>query len=169
MCDTPAKPTQRFGERFLEVMAALDEVNQPGRGASVETFLDACGQKRRFAMEIFGGDGATFLTAREQRDDGLPGLLLVERFDEGSQPAPRGALWDRIRVRLATRDLARDPDNGRLQLLTGDLRAQLTTDPERPDGPPAVLIDDLRLSWEELGLLLSAYEGFALNVRVCDD
>ncbi len=166
MSDQADKPTQRYGERYLEVLAALDELNQPGRGAHEETFLDARGAKRRFAVEVFGGEEATFLTARELREDGLPGLMLVERYDEACLAPPIGALRSRIRARLAACDLVRDPDNGRLQLLTGLVRAQLTTDPERPDGPPAVLVDELRISWEELGSILSAYEGFGLEIEV---
>jgi hypothetical protein len=32
-----------------------------------------------------------------------------------------------------------------------------------------VLIDDLELSWEDLGRLLSAYEGFGLQIRITDE
>jgi len=169
MSDQQDKPTQRFGERFMEVMAALDEVNQPGRGGDEETFLDATGHKRRFELQVYGGGPVTFLSARELRADERPGLRLLQRFDEATENPPFGSLRDKIRGRLATRDLARDPDNGRLQLLTGDIRAQLVTDDAHPAGPPAVIIDDEILSWEDLGLLLSAYEGFGLRVRVTDE
>jgi hypothetical protein len=169
MSDTPDKPTQRFGERYMEVMAALDEVNQPGRGASEETFLDACGAKRRFALEIYGGGPMTFLSAQEERADGSPGLRLYLQFDEVTQLPPYGPLRDKIRQRLATRDLAQDPDDGSLQILTGDIRAQITSSTTDPHDLPAVLIDDLELSWEDLGRLLSAYEGFGLQIRITDE
>ncbi len=169
MNDQHEKPTQRFGERFMDTMAALDEVNVPGRGGQNETFLDACGQKRRFLVEVFGGGASTFLSAREQRPDGGPGMRLSQRFDESLEQPPHGALRDKIRARLATRDLARDPDNGALQLLTGDIRAQLSCDPAAPDDLPAVLIDDQMISWEDLGRLLSMYEGFGLQIRVTDE
>jgi hypothetical protein len=167
--DQQDKPTQRFGERFMDMMAALDEVNQPGRGGEVETFLDACGNKRRFEVEIYGGGPLTILSAREQRPDGDPGLRLYERFDESTELPPYGPLRDKIRARLATRDLARDPDTGTLQVLTGDIRVQLTCSAEGPEGAPAVLIDDELLSWEELGELLAMYEGFGLQLRITDE
>ncbi len=169
MTDTPDKPTQRFGEHLMEVMAALDEVNQPSRGGDLETFLDAAGRKRRFRLEVYGGGPLTFLSAREERTDGRLGLRLLTRFDEATENPPFGLLRDKIRARLATRDVVRDPDNGRLQLLTGQIRAQLTCDPDDPDGPPAVLVDDELLSWDELGDLLAGYEGFGLRVQVTDE
>lgn len=169
MSDQQEKPTQRFGERFMAVMAALDEVNVPGRGGEAETFLDACGNKRRFVLEVYGGGPLTFLSAQEERADGRPGVRLYLQFDEATDIPPYGPLRDKIRARLATRDLARDPDSGELQLLTGNIRAQLTCDPEDSRELPAVLIDDRQISWEELGRLLSMYEGFGLRISVTDE
>lgn len=169
MSDQQDKPTQRFGDRFIDVLAALDEVNQAGRDGEVETFLDACGNKRRFDVRIYGGGPLTFLSAWEQRPDGKPGIRMLLRFDEQSEIPPYGPLREKVQARLATRDLARDPDSGRLQLLTGIIRAQLTCSAEGPDGPPAVLIDDELLSWEDLGRLLSMYEGFGLQLRITDE
>ncbi len=165
MSDQQPKPTMPFGEGYLEILAALDEVNQAGRGGMDESFLDAQGNKRRFRLEIYGGGPATFLSAWERRADGVPGLRFVERFDEDSQLPPYGELRDRVRAHLATRDTARDPDTGRRQILTGLLRAQLTCD-DSFDHLPAVLVDDEILSWEELGELLSTYEGFGLRIEI---
>jgi hypothetical protein len=169
MSDQEDKPTLRFGDDTLEVMAALDEVNQPARGSFEETHLDARGVKRRFRLALYGGGEATFLSAVELRADDALGLRLIERFDEVRGQPPFAALRARIRARLATRDLARDPDNGRLQLLTGSLRAQLTVDPTAPEGPPAVLVDDELISWSDLGELLSAYEGFGLRLELHEE
>jgi hypothetical protein len=169
MCDRQEKPPQRFGDHYWDVLAALDEVTQAARESREETFLDARGQKRRFLVQVHGGGTLTFLSAWEQRPDGEPGMRLLERFDEGCEVPPYARLRDRVRERLATRDLARDPDSGALQLLTGSIRAQLTTDPDAPDDLPAVLIDDELLSWDDLGRLLSTYEGFGLRIRVMDE
>ena len=71
----------------------------------------------------------------------------------------------RIRERLAERDIVRD-EAGRLQLLRDLVRGQLT---ESEDGEaPAVLVDDLVLSWDELGALLLPLVGFGLRIEIHD-
>ena len=50
-------------------------------------------------------------------------------------------------------------------LLTDVLRGQLTYG----DGAgPALIVDDVVLSWEELGALLESYEGFGLRIEIHD-
>ncbi len=167
MTDPDPIPLRRFGDDITDLLAALDEVGQPRREAREEAHLDALGQRRRFRLALYGGGALTVAAAL--RDDGREGLRLVERFDERSEPAPWTALRRRLGERLARRDLVADPDSGDPRLLTGCLRAQLRCDPERPDGPPAVLVDDRLLSWEQLGELLAAYEGWGLRLELSED
>jgi hypothetical protein len=70
---------------------------------------------------------------------------------------PYGEIRDRIRERLSQRDLVRDPQSGKLENLHNLIRAQL--DEYDDDGTPMLLIDDMRISWRDLGRLLERYNG----------
>jgi len=161
--------TRRWDDRFLDTLAAQDGVGGDGREVIEEYHLDCQGSKRLFRLEVLGAGPEAFACATEIRDAAPTGVKLRRRFHEGVAPVPWGDLRAAIDERLATRDLVRDPDGGGLQVLCGRLRLQLVADPADPDGPPAVLVDDERLSWEALGRLLSAYEGWSLDVRITEE
>lgn len=84
---------------------------------------------------------------------------------------PWGEMREKIRARLAERDLANDPDSGRLEILRGLVRARIVSIPrsqeEDHDGP-ILVVDDRRLTWRELGRLFSALEGWDLRIQVLD-
>jgi hypothetical protein len=163
------RPTRRFDDRFLDTLAAQDGVGGDGREVVEEYHLDCQGNKRLFRLEILGSGPDAFLSATEVRAGAPTGITLRRSFHEGAVPVPWGELRGAIDERLATRDLVRDPDCGELQVLYGRLRLQLRANPGAPDGPPGVLVDDQFLSWEELGRLLAAYEGWGLDVRITEE
>ncbi|MFH1469097.1 MAG: hypothetical protein ABIO70_32215 [Pseudomonadota bacterium] len=169
--DDKADPrrTRRFDDRFLDTLAAQEGVGGEGREVVEEYHLDCQGQKRLFRLEIFGSGQDAFLCATEVCGGEPSGLRLRARFHEGVDPVPWGRLRNAIARRIATRDLVTDPDHGGLHLLTGLIRAQLVPDPADPDGPPAVLVDDLRLSWAQLGRVLSTCEGWGLRIEVTEE
>ena len=47
------------------------------------------------------------------------------------------------------------------------VRAQIGFAGDEGGGPP-VLVDDLELSWAELGRLLASYEGWHLRIEIID-
>lgn len=66
---------------------------------------------------------------------------------------PWGEMRDKIREWLSQRDLVRDA-TGELHELDRPIRAQIS-DRDRPDREvPLLLVDDLEVSWEELGRLV---------------
>jgi hypothetical protein len=67
-----------------------------------------------------------------------------------------------IRERLSRRDLVKTK-NG-LEMLTRTIRGQIG---EAASGEtPSVLIDDLEVTWDELGQLLRSYAGFGLRLEI---
>jgi len=72
-----------------------------------------------------------------------------------------GEIRKRIRERLATRSVVRD-EHGRLELLGDVVRGQIG---EGQGSMPSLVVDDLELSWEEVGALLQSCVGFGLANR----
>ena len=128
---------------------------------TLETFIDCTGKRRRFRLMVYAG--GRFLEAREMLDGAPSGLRFVLPVEVEEMP-PWGEIRKQIRERLARRELVRD-EAGRLNLLTDVLRGQLTYG----DGAgPAFIVDDVVLSWEELGAFLESYEGFGLRIEIHD-
>jgi hypothetical protein len=130
----------------------------------IEEFLDCTGCIRRFRLSVYAN--GRFLEAAEQREGGEPGLRFSLPTGADGVP-PWGGMREALRNRLAQRDLARDPRSGRLEILTGVVRAQIGFAGDEGAGPP-VLVDDLELSWVELGRLLASYEGWHLRIEIID-
>jgi hypothetical protein len=128
---------------------------------AAEDFVDCAGKRRRFVLQVYAG--GRFLEAREILAGGVPGARMALPVKRGEAP-PWGAIRKRIRERLARRDLTRD-ENGRAILVADALRGQLTWSPEEG---LAVIIDDVVLSWDEVGRLLECYEGFDLRLEIHD-
>jgi hypothetical protein len=84
---------------------------------------------------------------------------------------PWGAMRDKIRARLAERDVAIDPESGNLTVLRGMVRAHIHTAPgphDDDDDGPVLVVDDRRMSWRELGQMLHAFEGWNLRLEILD-
>lgn len=162
--------TSRFGENLLLSMIAMEaaEDEQDDREVMEEYHLDCQGKKRLFRIQSYGGGVATFLTAQEILEDGDPGMRVLLRFNEETEPPPYFELRTKIEERLAVRDLIRDPDSGRLEALTGLIRASITSDRET-DLAPMLVIDGEQVSWEEFGRLLTTYEGWGLHIRITSE
>ncbi len=126
----------------------------------VEEFLDCAGKRRRFLLQIYAN--GHFLEACEILDDDSRGSRIALPIRPGAAP-PWGEIRKRIRERLARRDLVQDED-GRLVLVADGFRGQLTWS----DDGVALIIDDVILSWDEVGQLLAAHEGFALHIEIRD-
>jgi hypothetical protein len=126
----------------------------------VEEYLDAAGKSRRFRLQIYAG--GRFLEAREIRDDAPSGLRFVLAVPAG-EPPPWGELRRRMRASLAKRYVVRDLA-GTLVMLHDRIRGQLDEDDDRP----ALLVDDLRLTWDELGDVLLPMVGFNICIEITD-
>jgi hypothetical protein len=127
----------------------------------VDEYLDCAGKKRQFRLRLYGE--GRFLEAVEVRRVDREGLRFVLPVKAGEVP-PWGEMRQRIRERLAQRHVVVDA-TGELQVLHSIIRGQLT------DGDPeeevlSVVVDDLLISWEQLGQLLRQYSGFGLRLQI---
>lgn len=104
------------------------------------------------------------MEAVELREGGAPGLRFLVPFGD-DEVAPWGEIRKKVRGFLSQRDVVRGPDGG-LTILNERVRGQLTSGEADDDGCPHVLVDDLVLSWAELGRLLMPYEGFAVRIEI---
>ena len=130
----------------------------------VEEYLDCTGAVRRFRLMIYAA--GLFLDAREILGGEPIGLRFVERV--GDDPGIAfGKIRDRIRERLAQRDVVRDARTGELSLLRDRLMGQIDSFDRSGDGP-SVLVDDLELTWAEVGELLAPFEGFHVELFIRD-
>jgi hypothetical protein len=84
---------------------------------------------------------------------------------------PWGLMREKIRTRMAERDVAVDPGTGRLEILRGLVRARIDTVPELHDEDeqgPVLIVDDRRITWRELGKMLVGLEGWNLRIEILD-
>lgn len=76
-------------------------------------------------------------------------------------------LWSQIqrilREELSAADVVRGPD-GELTIVDGIVRGDLSEG--TGDGCPGVVVEDLRISWAELGRALMAYQGCKIRIEV---
>lgn len=129
----------------------------------IDEYVDCQGNRRVFELsEVAGG---LFLAARELTRDDRPGLRFTLEARSGEMP-PWGAMRDRIRNRLAQRSVVNS--GGHLTLLTSTVRGQLA-EPDREragEEPIAVVVDDMVLSWSQLGELLQSHVGFGIRLEL---
>lgn len=130
-----------------------------------EYHLDCRGQKRLFRLEL--RDAPPLLDALEIRDGQPTGWRFKERWTPDLDMPPYYAIRQKIAERLATRDLVRDPDTGRLTVLDWKIRAQVSYAEEEEPGPP-VIVDGEVISWTELGEMLKSYEGWGLRIEITE-
>lgn len=122
-----------------------------------EDFLDCTGKKRTFRLAPH--PNGQFLEATEQGGEAAGRRFLLPIPAGG--PAPWGELRTKIRERLAQRDVVRD-EEGRIEVLNNLIRAQISC----RDGEPTLLVDDMELTWEEVGSILVTYEGWGLRMEI---
>ncbi len=135
----------------------------PSETPMVDEYLDCTGRKRRFKLERYAE--GLFLEAVELRDGEPVGLRFIMGMKPDGLP-PYGEIRDRIRERLSQRDIVRDSQSGKLENLHNLIRAQL--DEYDDDRTPMLLVDDMRISWRDLGRLLERYNGWGLRIQICE-
>jgi len=150
----------------------LDEETAEGRTlpepeAMDEYHLDHRGKKRLFRLRNYERGSGSFLEAMEVRKSEPTGWTFRLHYNSDVQMAPYYEMRTRLRERLATRDLVRDPDTGELSNLTNTIRAQVSSGQDPRRGPP-LLVDGELITWRELGQLLRAYEGWGLRIQITD-
>jgi hypothetical protein len=134
----------------------------------IDEYLDCQGKVRRFLVKL--NPTGLFLDAFEQipGEEGS-GMRFMERIQPDA-PLPYGELRTRIRARLAQRDLVREPRTKELTMLTRLIRGQIESPPEGrlAESLPCLRVDDLVVSWEDLGRMLMTFEGWGLRIEVRD-
>jgi hypothetical protein len=133
-----------------------------------DEFLDCTGKKRWFRLQSYAG--GMFLDATELLDDQAVGMRFVMRAGVDGV-LPWGEMRAKLRARMAERDVAMDPDTGRLEILRGLVRAQIHSVPQPDDEDehgPVLIVDDRKITWHELGEMLVGLEGWSLRVEILD-
>lgn len=133
----------------------------------IDDFLDCTGRVRRFRVGPFPSPGGLFMEAIELKDGVATGLRFMVPFREDEVP-PWGEIRRKIRAFLSQRDVVRGPD-GDLTILNDRIRGQLTDGEAGEDDCPDVLVDDMVLSWADVGRLLRPYAGFKIRIEVGED
>jgi hypothetical protein len=137
-----------------------DEPDDGDDDTMVDEYLDCTGRKRRFLLQAYAG--GMFLSATELLNGDPTGMHFVMKMDEHGH-VPWGEMRDKLRQRLAERDVAVDPDTKRLQILNRRVRARIVG---FDDDGPLLVVDDRRVTWSELARLLESFEGWDLDVRI---
>lgn len=130
----------------------------------IEDYLDCTGKTRRFRLQSYAR--GSFLSATEILDDQACGMRFVMRIDAHGD-LPWGEMRDRLRTRLAERDVAVDPKTGELRILRDLVRAHIDCADDEGEGP-VLIVDDRRVTWAELGRMFAAHEGWDLRLQILD-
>jgi hypothetical protein len=129
-----------------------------------EQHLDCLGNLRTFRLGTYAA--GTWLEALELRPDDTVGLRFVLPVPFDGVP-PYDELRKMIQTRLAQRSIARHPTDG-WQVLDQVIRGQLREGDDEAIGPN-VLVDDVELTWAELGQVLMGHVGFGVRVVITDE
>ena len=129
-----------------------------------EAHLDCLGQLRSFRLSTYAG--GTWLEALEIRPDDTVGLRFVLPVSADGEP-PYAEMRRVIRARLAERSIAKSGDAG-WQVLSDVVRGQLREADDDQEGPN-VVVDDVELTWAELGRVLMEHVGFGLRMVITDE
>ncbi|MEJ2326219.1 MAG: hypothetical protein P8Y27_03290 [Chromatiaceae bacterium] len=76
-------------------------------------------------------------------------------------------LFERIRRELGRRHIEREREGYRITD-AAVVRGQITSDPDSVDRMPLLIIDGKPVTWEELGRMVSPYEGFRFKLEIFD-
>jgi hypothetical protein len=76
-------------------------------------------------------------------------------------------LFERIRRELGRRHIEREGEGYRITD-AAVVRGQITSDPDSGDRMPLLIIDGKPIPWEELGRMVSSYEGFRFKLEIFD-
>lgn len=128
----------------------------------VDEYLDCTGKKRFFRLSLYAH--GNFFEAVELREGEPTGWRFVLPVEPTRVP-PWGEMRDKVREHLSRRDVVIDP-KGQLQILHRTIRAQIGDLDD--DEMPVLLIDDLEISWEDLGRLLRSHTGWNLRIEIRD-
>lgn len=131
-------------------------------GDDVEKYVDCAGDSRTFRLRVYAE--GRFLEAVELRNGEPSGLRFVMPVGLDGTP-PWGEMRSRIRDRLARKHIVRDRA-GKLHILGDVVRAQIHNDGKA--ALPTVVVDDIVITWEELGELVLPYSGFGVRLTICE-
>ena len=114
----------------------------PEPEAMDEYHLDGQGRKRLFRLRNYERGWGSFIEAMEVRKGQTTGWRLAVHYNAETDVPAWGEIREKIRRRLATRDIVRDPDSGELRVLTNLFRAQIDYDKDPRKGPPLIVDGD---------------------------
>ena len=104
------------------------------------------------ALEVGTEDGYAFSVIAEAEQD------LFVTFQ---------ALFARIRRELDRQHI--EPEGSGYRIIGDDVvRGQITHDPDSFERMPLLIIDGKPIAWEELGRMVTAYEGFRFKLEIFD-
>ena len=158
---------RRRALRDLEEALSQEEmVDREPPQVMEEYHIDCQGRKRLFRLSRFSCHTNEILQADEIRNGQPTGWHFNYVYDPETESPPYGEIRTKISERLATRDLARDPDTGDLHILNWMIRAQVSYKKDDREGGPDILVDGDLYTWSEIGRLLEPYEGWGLRIEI---
>ena len=133
-----------------------------------EHHLDSQGRRRLFRIEESFQPTGAWLEAVEVRDGAPTGWSFRMSFDPEVERPPYRELREKVQARLATRDLVRDPDAGRHEVMDLIVRARVLRPGGEGSAGPDLIVDGEPVTWEELGRAIEPYEGWGLRIEIVD-
>jgi hypothetical protein len=131
----------------------------------VVTGPDGRGHRLRFRLWRTPGGISAEAIEEAPDSDADDGFQLKVFGEHDADPAALLAeLDDRVRAELGRRYLERD--RGRWQVAGLEVAGRVSWS---EDGPPDVVVDGRRLSWEEFGQVVASFEGWWFRIAFGDD
>ena len=129
---------------------------------------DADGEPHEFHFKSRLSGDEVFMAAFEIWD-GVRGGYEFEIIGDAlaDQLELRGTLIERVRRRIASKDIRIDPHHGP-QIAGEMIRGRISSDIEQPERTPLLIIDGQEFSWEAFGRMLMTFEGWQFRLEILD-
>jgi len=120
---------------------------------------DFAGRIRTFTVDCIELPMGYTVRAVENSTDHMG--YLFESFSETSPYSALGKIRDKIRKALATRHITKSKYG--YSMMHDELKGRITCDAQ---GKPALVVDGIHLTLDDLGHILSSREGFEFSLKI---
>lgn len=122
---------------------------------------DFAGRTRTFTVDCVELPMGYTVRAVENNTDHMG--FLFESFSETSPYSALGKIRDKMRKALATRHITKS-DYG-YSMMHDELKGRITCDAQ---GEPALIVDGIHLTLDDLGHIFSSSEGFEFSLKIVE-
>jgi hypothetical protein len=154
---------------FNQEVAAAGEINFSHVKFEPLEMSDVAGQGHRFHFEVHLLGDRVSLEAFELVN-GAPGGYQLQMLGQAEEDLfdLMGQMVPRIRRMLAQQHLNTEPDVPGLHIADLLVRGRITWDENEDGRLPMLVIDGKEISWERLGRMMTAFEGWQFKLEICD-